>query len=503
MNILICKDFNLINDKYDNIFILLEYINFDIFKYLNNKCTVIILNYDILIDSLFLSKLCYKYKILFFNIDNTFIKLFNVTSSLWKDSIKMDNVNLIEYDNNYSFIDNALIEIIQKNKDISNIDIFNYNIICKKKIQELNENITFNINMSEDTIINNKLIFSHIPKNGGTNIEFLSKIYGINWGMHDDNINSNKYILDEYKNKISYDFYHYPLHYYEESIIKDKESFLVVRNPYSKIISNIFCPWGGVFNAHINILNFNKYFESFLIKSFKSNSDNCRNLKQSDFVFKNNEKVINHVLKLENLTNDFNNLMKKFDINIKMENKKINSSKKNFKINNVKTELLFFFNKYYKDDFDNFNYKIKDIQKINLKDYNIIYFIKNSVDYKFLEHLKNIDNIKFISNSKIDSLDESEYLLTNENNIYKVLKNSIKNYKKDNILIFSDIIDISKILIDTNKINYILESNDKYELNNVKLICSNKDNLYELLDSIDEINEESLKKNELKFQLIF
>ena len=503
MNILFCNDLNQINDKYDKIFILLEKVDFNIFNYLDNNYNIVLLNHDILLNSLFITKLSHKYKVFFFNIENTFLRFFNITNIVWKDCIKFDNIYLINYENKYSYIDNIIISFIKKIKNISSIDIFDYNIINKIEIQKLNRNIKFNIDMSKDTIINNKLKFFHIPKNAGTTIEYLGKIYGINWGINDEYLNCDDYMTDEYKNNILFDYYHYPICYYNDSIIKGKESFVIIRNPYSRIISQLFCKWNN-YEKFYNILEFNFCFKSFLLNSFKKNYINSRIIKQTDFVFKNKKKIINHVLKMENLEDDFNNLMKKFDININIKNRKINVSnqKKKFNINNIRTELLYIFNNYYKDDFSNFGYNMKNIQFINFDNCNVIFVINNNIDNKFIENVKKLKYINFISNKNIDILKEDEYLLTKQNNLYNLLKNSIKKCKKDNILIFSSIIDISKIFVDTDKINYILKDENKYELNNPKLIFSSKDNLYELFDSIDEINEESLTKNESKFQLI-
>ena len=82
-----------------------------------------------------------------------------------------------------------------------------------------------------------ELKFIHITKTAGTTIEQIGLINNIKWGLNHK----------EYKN------HHKPLNQQKQELIKKYDWFMIVRNPYDRIISELHCKWGN--RNRNNILN--------------------------------------------------------------------------------------------------------------------------------------------------------------------------------------------------------------------------------------------------------
>lgn len=93
-----------------------------------------------------------------------------------------------------------------------------------------------------------ELKFIHITKTGGTSIEDAGLAAGVKWGMNDK----------------EYEWHHGVFPLKNAAYKKKYDWFTVVRNPYSRIVSEFHCEWGGVgFNAS----NYTKQeFNQFLLR---------------------------------------------------------------------------------------------------------------------------------------------------------------------------------------------------------------------------------------------
>jgi hypothetical protein len=199
-----------------------------------------------------------------------------------------------------------------------------------------------------------ELKFIHIPRNAGSSIELLGKTKKILWGQFDEELENNKTQL-----KISY--WHTPLYEYEPyfllNYLNKYDLFAVVRNPYEKCISEyyFFKNWNKNPESEFEL---NNYINNNLID--KNNIMNDGHfIPQYKYLFdKNMNLIVNNVLKFENLENDFDNLMKKYNYsNIKITNFKVNTSNKTFTIDNLYKETIERINSYYHIDFIMFEYK--------------------------------------------------------------------------------------------------------------------------------------------------
>ena len=200
---------------------------------------------------------------------------------------------------------------------------------------------------------NINLLFIHIPKTGGTSLEYyFSEKYKIPldnnalYGFIDNEIKIiNNIKIDSslqhltYKNIINYkDFL--------KIDNKNIEIITIVRNPYERCISDLF------FFGKINI-NYSKNQVSEILKiHLKEHNDN-HVLPQYLFIIDENKKIINNIkiLYTETLNNDMHNL-NYIDFNLKIQN---NPNKLNY-YDYLNKESIDIINNYYEKDFEIFNY---------------------------------------------------------------------------------------------------------------------------------------------------
>jgi len=191
---------------------------------------------------------------------------------------------------------------------------------------------------------NTKLEFVHIPKNAGTSIEKAAYKKGIKWGV-------KKNLGKRNLNQCSH-------HHDPDKIPEDKNTFAVVRDPYSRIVSNYNCPWVNPdCNKTQNAESLNKWIIDNL-KKYKNDSSilDCHLIPQYDYVYNNNKKRITHILKYENLDKEFSDLMKTYNLDIELDKKKHNTKKCNLKVSDLYPETKQLIYNFYKKDFLTFNY---------------------------------------------------------------------------------------------------------------------------------------------------
>ena len=191
-----------------------------------------------------------------------------------------------------------------------------------------------------------ELKFIHITKCAGSTIEELGKKNGILWGRYHK----------------EYGWWH---EFFPNKNIKLKNKydwFMVVRNPYDRIISEFYCKWGGPKN---NKIFTNRDFNLFIRKKIRDRDNH--NFYPDFKKFKGNHyseqfKYIDtnskiHIIHFENIKKEFNTLMKRYKLNIKF-NLHVNASskKKKFTKESLSPRLIREINKIYHYDFVKFGY---------------------------------------------------------------------------------------------------------------------------------------------------
>ena len=360
--------------------------------------------------------------------EHSFINNFNKTKRFNYSSINNHNFQLIKFNNNISLIENYIIHIINNTFNIkenvisNNIDVniednlfinLEDNILPNLTIDDLvKSKLVFNYNKSNNNIGDN-LKFIHITKNAGTFIEDKANQIGILWGRFDPVIN-NENLLDEYKS-FNTDIYHLnPFHFKDEVYNLDKSSqlktFCVVRNPYERIVSEVFCKWIGISrmfsdSSQITREIFNKFIEYNL-----QNTDNLKfhYARQWEYIYKENktqnsekpeyEKITDHVIKYENFNQELGDLFNDYNINIQLSNnsQSINKSNKLYSVKDITSQNLALINKVYENDFKLLKYDMMNINRVNKDELTLVmgyWEIKSNTkkDHKsYLVHLKDI-----------------------------------------------------------------------------------------------------------------
>jgi hypothetical protein len=189
------------------------------------------------------------------------------------------------------------------------------------------------------------LKFIHITKCAGTAVENAGMEHNILWGRFHKEYGWHHRTFDtvDIKLKEKYDW------------------FVIVRNPYDRILSEYYCKWGGVGNWDNGtfVHDTAEQMSEFLIKrilernnaSFKSKS---HYIEQSKYI---DQTTKIHILHFENLEEEFNKLMKSYQmsyIRLKKTNQKPNNVK--YSIKDFSKKLIDVINNVYDKDFTIFGY---------------------------------------------------------------------------------------------------------------------------------------------------
>ena len=192
-----------------------------------------------------------------------------------------------------------------------------------------------------------QLKFIHITKTGGSSIEKIGLKNNIKWGVYDKEYSNNSGRWHLIFGKVRKE-------------IKEKyDWFLVCRNPYERILSEYYCVWGGIGKEKIehSKIEFNKYIRKKILSKMNYEGHYVG----QNYYYDKRYKIT--VLRFESLKEDFENLMKKYNMNIKLDIKINVGKNKKFSINDFDNETINLINKVYKRDFILFNYKFINYKK--------------------------------------------------------------------------------------------------------------------------------------------
>lgn len=191
-----------------------------------------------------------------------------------------------------------------------------------------------------------RLEFVHITKTGGTAIEAAGAKAGITWGMCHYAIMPQVYAETNYSHlrkefpgcfnpTIKPGSCGYTLCWHTPPVLFTNSTnfpnpydnsvlFTVIRNPYTRMISEYYCRWVGDHKKGENARSINKYIQETLSRYLQRTKDGnltseSHFIPQSKYIFANIQErpisqTIDHVLFYEDLENEFNFLMDQYGI---------------------------------------------------------------------------------------------------------------------------------------------------------------------------------------------
>jgi hypothetical protein len=145
----------------------------------------------------------------------------------------------------------------------------------------------------------------------------------------------------------------------------------VHRNPYDRIVSEFHCQWGGVgTDAHLyNVTTFNHYLVkrinaivSCLDLEKKMAKFNCMHYMPQYLYYDRSNVTTTHILSFEHLTEEFNRLMMRYDLPMRMNDSesssKVNHHTHVFTQKDLLPETVQLIQKVYRQDFLVFGYDL-------------------------------------------------------------------------------------------------------------------------------------------------
>jgi hypothetical protein len=141
-----------------------------------------------------------------------------------------------------------------------------------------------------------ELKFIHITKNAGTSIEDVGFASGLSWGRH----------------HTEYGFWHVPFSTLPVALRAKYDWFLVVRNPYDRILSEYYCKWGGI--GLRSVVHTKEAFNAYLIRKIQNRTGECGHyMEQSVYL---DSTTTQHILKFEELPSAFDALMGRYGLDV-------------------------------------------------------------------------------------------------------------------------------------------------------------------------------------------
>jgi len=259
-----------------------------------------------------------------------------------------------------------------------------------------------------------RLEFVHITKTGGSAVERAAAAVGITWGachyMSLEEVGCSSpdvpYEAPDYQSYALTSPWHTPPKLLETYVdgskypYNDADLFTIIRNPYSRVLSEYYCPWNGfqpkyrrgtVHEKDPNPndpLVMNEWVKS-MVKGMRTAMDEFNDRKEEDkfknqakglnedvlfilaqkhfvnqaeYVYDGDKIIVKNVVHYENLSSEFDALMKKYDINVTLPSKEegvySDAKKSRLSYTDLDPEAIALINEFAKVDFEKFGYQM-------------------------------------------------------------------------------------------------------------------------------------------------
>lgn len=192
-----------------------------------------------------------------------------------------------------------------------------------------------------------ELKFIHITKTAGTSIENDANRVGIQFGRF-----HTEYGLWQW---------HYFFPQKDIALKRKYDWFVVVRCPYERIVSEFHCKYGGI-GIDVDSINkcdvqqFNEYVQRRINERVPWGNHYSEQYKYID----SDPDIKIHVLKYENIKEEFDSLMNMYGLNISLTTH-ANTSYKKFTVDDLSNETIELINSVYANDFKLFGYKTREV----------------------------------------------------------------------------------------------------------------------------------------------
>jgi len=218
----------------------------------------------------------------------------------------------------------------------------------------------------------------HITKTGGTAIEEYGAKAGVKWGACHYGVGSSKkyplcaskdlnphsygpYDLMELPSEISPVHmmpWHTPLHWLKENPLEGAKTFAVVRNPYDRVVSEYYSKWDGHYQQVGGCDNHPQIMNDWIQQKVKAClSSNGHFLPQHYYIYNNKgQKVVNHILRFENLDEEFSKLMKQYSLQVPLGKELVRDKECTLTADDLSKETIDMINTFYAEDFSLLGY---------------------------------------------------------------------------------------------------------------------------------------------------
>lgn len=145
------------------------------------------------------------------------------------------------------------------------------------------------------------------------------------------------------------------------------DTFAVVRNPYTRIISEYYFWLQTVRHKQVkesnNVENMNEWIIEALDNVTESgvcSLGHC--IPSHKYIFRDGRQIVKHTLKMENLKEEFRDLMKQYDLPLELDdnNDKSDSSESILSVSDLSPDAISKINEWARLDFEYFDYKMLD-----------------------------------------------------------------------------------------------------------------------------------------------